>query len=87
MPRIVKETLDNYRVGVRKLDAPEIDPRDGQVLHDGHGLPKMRPITVLGFIALDGTHVVEVPLDEEGRQNVIEMLTGGITIPGIEVAR
>lgn len=87
MPRITRETLEGYAVRSRKLDVPQIDPRDGQPLHDGRGQPKTLSLTVLGFIDPENGHLVEVPLDDAGRAAVIEALTGGIVVPDLAVGR
>lgn len=83
--RLIVETLNGYAMRIRKVDVPELDPKDGQQLHDGHGLPKLMPLTILSFICPETGHVVEVPLPEDGRKALIEALTGGIVVPDLVV--
>lgn len=85
MPRTTVETLNGYSIRIRKVDVPEVDPNDGQQIHDALGLPKLVPLTILTFLCPLTGHVIEVPLPDEGRHALIEALTGGIAVPNLVV--
>lgn len=78
--RQIEETLNAYGIEVARLEVPDLDEQ-GRPLLNGDG-PKTVPLTVLTFTSRDRHHRVQVPLTEEARRSLVEMLTGGIALPG-----
>ena len=56
--------------------------KDGMPIFNGSGEPKMEPVWVLIFTHVDGEtkHVLKIPFDRDGRDKLVEALTGGIAI-------
>ncbi|HVM68876.1 MAG TPA: hypothetical protein VM204_03460 [Gaiellaceae bacterium] len=44
------------------------------------GPPQQVPLSILSFIDPSAAHRVDVPLDDNARRQLVEQLTGGITI-------
>jgi hypothetical protein len=82
MGRVVLEELQGYRmdlqVGERQVHA------EGMPIFNGSGEPKMEPIWVFSYSAPQpdgGMHtVISPPISDEGRQKLIEALTGGVVL-------
>jgi hypothetical protein len=70
--RQVVETLNGYGFAVQRVTVPG-PPVNG-------GPPEDVPLTILSFVSSHEPHRVDVPLEEDARRQLVEALTGGITI-------
>lgn len=80
MPRKIEEELLGYRFQVRTQQTPDTTP-DGAIRTNGNGEPKTQTQWLLEFI--DPTtqmHIVRIPLNADGKDAVIQGLTGGLSI-------
>jgi hypothetical protein len=82
--RKVEERWQINRMNVVKETLPLADAQ-GRAIHWPNGDPKMENYTSLVFVMVDpGCHrTVLIPLTDEGKQKLVEMLTGGIVVPGV----
>ena len=78
MPRSVE--LQGYGFQVADVEMPHVDPKDGQVVFDGKGRPKMQQGKLLVFVDVRSGDQVRVPLSEDARAELVRQLTGGVTI-------
>jgi hypothetical protein len=81
MPKVTVETLLGYRFAINRLNVPEI-AEDGHPLHNGHGEPKTTEITRMVIFDDTTGHQIVMDLQEELRAQLVELLTGGILVPG-----
>lgn len=83
MPRLIEETWSQIGFDVLTEMGPVVDPKDGQPLHDAHGLPKMQTFTTLVLILQEPTtqRIVKIPFAEDAKQTLLMKLPGGIIVP------
>lgn len=82
MPKIID--LEGYNLLVETIASPVID--NGQIVHDGHGQPKTQTVKRMCWICPHGLEVIRIGLPDELRRELVEALTGGITVPTLEIA-
>jgi hypothetical protein len=89
VPRVISEELVGCGLAVQWEEVPDVDPTDGQPRHAADGTPKTTRRAVIIIVDENPLyrHITRIPLHEQGRQAVIEGLTGGIVIPGFEVVK
>ena len=79
MPRITQDTLLGYQFAI--VEGTRVFTDDaGNVVHDGHGAPRLVPEKALVFTDPASGHVVVCPLSDESRQELVRQLTGGIVV-------
>lgn len=80
MPRQTVDRLIGYRFVVNRGQVPKI-AEDGQPIFErGSGAPVMEELTEIAFLDEASGHTVVVPFSAEGRNHLIEQLTGGILL-------
>lgn len=81
MARQIEERLVGYRFGVAQIEAPDFDERGNQVFN-GNGTPKTHTEFLLEFVDAQptGVHIVRVSFTQAARDELVRMLTGGITV-------
>ncbi len=83
MPRIIEERWMGIGFDVVTENLQKTDPKDGQPLFDGHGLPQLEEFTTLVLIlpSPDTQRVIKIPFSPESKQELLRKLTGGIVVP------
>ena len=77
--KITQDTLEGYSFAVR--EEPRVVMENGQpVFAQGAAEPKLEVITKLLLANPDGSHVVVVPLNDAGKQELLRQLTGGVVV-------
>jgi hypothetical protein len=84
MPRITE--LQGYRFAVTDTTVPEIDPNDGQIIYGMDGQPKLQQAKQIILFDQLGDQV-KITLPDDARRQLVEMLTGGVLVPEIEVVK
>lgn len=80
--RKVEERWAISKFNVITEELPLADNR-GRAVHDALGAPKMETYTSLVFVLNEpGCHrTILIPLTDDGRKELVRMLTGGIVVP------
>ena len=84
MPRVTE--LHGYRMAVTDTTIPEIDDKDGQVIHGMDGQPKLQQAKQIVFFDQLGDQV-KVTLPDDARQELVRLLTGGVIVPELEIVK
>jgi hypothetical protein len=79
MAKVTQDTLEGYAFAVR--EEPRVVMDNGQpVFAQGSAEPTLEVITKLLLSNPDGSHVVVVPLNDDGKAALIRQLTGGVIV-------
>ena len=84
MPRVTE--LQGYRMAVIDTTIPVVDEKDGQPVRGMDGQIKQQTCKqIILFDQLGDT--VKVTLPEDARQELVRLLTGGVIVPELEIAK
>ena len=78
--RKTTDELEGYAFNVVRGERPVVDPKDGQVVRDRDGQPRIEEATLIVFVDPQTAHTVIVPLSEVARLELIRQLTGGVVV-------
>lgn len=83
MSRVIEERWLEIGFDVITENLPMANP-DGTPAADEHGHPKTEQFTTLVLIVNEPgvQRIVRIPFQDNGRQLLLQKLTGGIVIPG-----
>jgi hypothetical protein len=85
--RIVEERWMGVGFAAYTEHLPVVDPADGQVVRDSHGLPRTIEHLTLQFqhnnpVTGQPELIVRIPFAPEAKQELLRQITGGIVVPG-----